>query len=190
MLRSYVLLRNSWRKFLARSKSPRSLTEGRERGRPFLLAGLISSRERRSLLRRDYVCVCARARTSIVFLDGSESARDPANKGATLGVQEGKILARLFHPVVTVETATAVVAVLRDPRSRGACLVHGRAEPSPGSNPPSPRRGGSQGRRGLPAGSRLIGGRGLSTNPRPALCFSHHPWRHRGIEYPTLKSGH
>lgn len=48
------------------------------------------------------------------------------------------------------------------------------------------RRGGSQGR-GLPARSRLIGGRGLSTNPRPALCFSHHPWRVSRVS--NLKSG-
>lgn len=57
---------------------------------------------------------------------------------------------------------------------------------SPWCNPPS-ADGKLQGR-GLPARSRLIGGRGLSTNPRPVLCFSHHPSLYRRYPNPSKTS--
>lgn len=117
------------------------------------------------------------------FLDSLEWAtRDLSNKGER-SVQEGKILARLFHPVVTVETRMPWVFswILGESVS----YMDERANPLRNLTLPR-RRGGSQGR-GLPARSRLIGGRGLSTNPRPALCFSHHPWRVSRVS--NLKSG-
>lgn len=94
---------------------------------------------------------------------------------ANCSVQEGKILARLFHPVVTVETRIPWVFSWILDLGESVSYMDERANPL--RNLTLPRcRGGSQGR-GLLARSRLIGGRGLSTNSRPALCFSHHPWR-------------
>lgn len=99
-------------------------------------------------------------------------------KGKTLGIRRER-----YWPVFSIQSSpwrreSWVFSWILD---LVVCLLHRRANPL--WNLTHPRRcGGSQGRGSL-ARSRLIGGRGLSTNPRPALCFSHHPWRYRG--YPT-----
>lgn len=77
-------------------------------------------------------------RTSSCIFDRIEWAtRDPADKGESARCKKGKILARLFHPVVTVETGA--VGVLLDSRSRSLSPTW-TSKPSLESNPPSPRR--------------------------------------------------
>lgn len=76
----------------------------------------------------------ARSPSSCIFDRIEWATRDPADKGENARYKKGKILARLFHPVVTVETGA--VGVLLDSRSRSLSPTW-TSEPSPESNPPS-----------------------------------------------------